>query len=74
MGLVSRVDEVRSSSKTHKLLRLPAGMYALVTTCGATLNPPGTKVKSSLDLLAPLSPEPGPTSPLLSTALQGSLA
>ena len=52
MGLFYPADEVRPSSKTHGLLRLPAGAYALVTTCDATVNPPGTKVNPSLALLS----------------------
>jgi hypothetical protein len=58
MGLVSRVDEVRSSSKMHGLIVLPKGTYTLLTACDATVNPPGTIVNPFLAcflLVGPIS-------------------
>jgi hypothetical protein len=44
MGLVFPADEVRASSRTHRLFQLPAGVYAPVTTCDANVIPSGTIV------------------------------
>jgi len=41
MRLFLPADEVRSSSRIHRRLTLPAGICISVTACNATVNPPG---------------------------------
>ncbi len=48
-SLFFRADGGRSPSKAHRRIKLPAGIYALVTTCDETVIPSGTKVNPLLD-------------------------
>jgi len=50
-ALVLPADGVRAPTRTHRRIKLPAGIYAPVTACDANVNPSGTIVNPLLDLL-----------------------